>query len=210
MPKLTPEEILRSIEEPSVDDEIDRVLSMSAEQRRDELRAAGYDLDTLHSEADALHEKLLGSPGETRAKPPQTRAAAAPPTRTVERPRMLLLLAAALCAAVSVAVSVPTAVVVARHVAAPAGAAIPAPPAPSQGAVMPEVDVADLRGKSLEACDDGRWIECLLGLDRARHVDPGGEADPRVQLARREAIAGLTLRRDRLPVDVDSKEAPKK
>ncbi|MDP8998689.1 MAG: hypothetical protein M3O46_01105, partial [Myxococcota bacterium] len=83
-------------------------------------------------------------------------------------------------------------------------------PAAPPGARAPEVDVADLRGKSLQACDDGRWVECLFGLDRARHADPAGDAAPRVQLARREAAAGLFMLRESPPDNVDSKVAPRR
>ncbi len=60
MTKLSPEEILRSIEETSIDDEMDRALSMTDEERRAELLAAGYDLDELHAQADALHKRIAG------------------------------------------------------------------------------------------------------------------------------------------------------
>jgi hypothetical protein len=217
MPKRTPEEILKSIEESAVDDEIEHVLSMSDEERRAELRAAGYDIDEIHAEADAFHERLLGSPAKTDAKPPQKPVAAlpiradratrnnpaAPSVRPLPRPRTLFLLAAALSAAMSVAVSIPTALVVAQHVAAPAASPVVAPPAASQNELVPATDVADLRRKSLEACEDARWVECLYGLDRARHADPAGDADPLVLLARREAAAGL--RHEVRPRELDTK-----
>jgi hypothetical protein len=226
MPKRTPEEILKSIEEAAVDDEIARVLAMNDEERRAELRAAGFDIDEIHAEADAFHAKLIGSPAKTGATPPQKAVAAHPiratrpsrptpavlATRTARttpaagplpRPRTLFLLAAALSAAVSVAVSIPTALVVAQRVATPAAAPVVAPPAASQRELVPAADVADLRRKSLEACEDARWVECLYGLDRARHADPAGDADPLVLLARREAAAGL--RHEVRPRELDAK-----
>jgi hypothetical protein len=212
MPKRTPEETLKAIEDADVDDEIARVLAMSEADRQAELRAAGYDIDEIHAEADALHARLFGSAAETKEKPGYLAAPAAAKLPAVRqpRPRALFFLAAALSAVVSVAVSIPTAVVVARHVAAPAESTAIPTPAASQPPPRLEVDVAELRRKSFEACDDGRWVECLYGLDRARHADPAGDAEPRVLLARREAEAGLFIRHDARPNEVDSKAPPKK
>ncbi len=135
--KRTPEEILRSIEESSVDDEIERVLAMSPAERDAELVAAGYDLKALDAQADAL-----------RPKPPVVQAAHR------FRPRAVFLLAAAMSALVSVAVSIPTALLVARAVVesaprapaqaepAPPTAAPPPAPAPSEVATLRHEDVA--------------------------------------------------------------------
>ena len=60
MPTRTPEEILAAIEEQAADDEMESVLAMTPEQRRDELRAAGFDLDAGDAEADKVHAATLG------------------------------------------------------------------------------------------------------------------------------------------------------
>ncbi len=59
--KPTPEEVLRSIEESTVDDEIERVLAMSPEERDREFVEAGFDLEELDAQANALHARIQGA-----------------------------------------------------------------------------------------------------------------------------------------------------
>ncbi len=67
MAKLTPEELLRSIDEfpddASMDEDMEAILAMTPEQIRSELEAAGYTREELDAEAD----KLLGPLRKARA-----------------------------------------------------------------------------------------------------------------------------------------------
>jgi hypothetical protein len=62
MPKRNPEDVLKDIEDSEVDDkidqEIDRVLAMTPEERRKELEAAGFDINEVHAQADQLYELI--------------------------------------------------------------------------------------------------------------------------------------------------------
>jgi hypothetical protein len=58
MPKRNPEDVLKDIEDSEVDDEIDRVLAMTPEERRKELEAAGFDINEIHAQADQLYELI--------------------------------------------------------------------------------------------------------------------------------------------------------
>jgi len=207
MPERTPEEILKSVEQASVDEEIERVLSMTEEERRVELRAAGYDPKEPYAVAAAVREMPPRPSVESGANPSE-KGKAAPSLRPLPRPRTLLLLAAALSGGVSLAVSIPTAIVIAERSVPPESAPAHPVPAAPQSALAPGPDVTEVRRNALEACNAGRWVECLYGLDLAQRDDPAGDADARVQLARREAVAGLLMREAPRP-DVDSK-APRK
>ncbi len=52
-----------------------------------------------------------------------------------------------------------------------------------------------LRGEAFRACMDGKWMECLGGLNAAAELDPAGDRDPIVAAARKDAhdasMAGL-------------------
>jgi hypothetical protein len=164
--KRTPEDILSSIEDPPIDEEIERVLAMTPEERRAELAAAGIDIKELHAQADAL-----------RAKPLRPRA---PRWRT-----------AALLAAAAVAVAG-----IGGAIHALVGGTIRQPPA----AGFHDAAAATVREQGLAACGDHRWQECLDDLDRARDLDPAGDAAPQVQQARalaRQAMAGDAGRDER-------------
>jgi hypothetical protein len=67
MPKRTPEQILRAIENPSPEEEIERALAMTNEEVNRELAAAGYTAEEL----EAQEEALLG-PAAPRAAAPQS------------------------------------------------------------------------------------------------------------------------------------------
>ncbi len=87
MSKRTPEETLAAIESQAADDDMDDVLAMTPEERRQELAAAGFDLAANDAKADALH------------------AAAQVPTNTVLplRPRRALRVVMLLAAVLAIA-----------------------------------------------------------------------------------------------------------
>ncbi|HEV3194209.1 MAG TPA: hypothetical protein VGY54_27075 [Polyangiaceae bacterium] len=173
MPKLDAEELWRAMKEQAAEDdqlekELAAVSKMTEAQLDDELRAAGFEVAHAERTARALYE---------RAYP--------------MRRRSVVLLAAATSAVAAAVVAAPTAVMVAQpmaNVGAP-------PPADTSPAPRPSAshDAAAVRRAALAACSDGRWLDCLAGLNLARAGDPAGDADPIVVSARRQATAGIAL-----------------
>jgi hypothetical protein len=187
MPKPTPEDVLKAIEEPDPEEEMERVLAMTPEQRRAELEAAGVDIAELHAKADALHERLVQGaaavPEAAVAAPatatkPATTTGTAEPVRTRSLPpkpvrRSYVSLAAA---AAVVAVAGGVAYTMATQ-----------PPVP----LAPERQTAsELRQRAFDACSREQWKECLAGLDEAKKLDPAGDEGAAVQAARRRAQQG--------------------
>ena len=197
--KRTPEEILASIEEPSLDEEMDRVLAMTPEQRRAELEAAGFDLNELHAEADAWHEKMKQAGVEERKKDLVTEARAKslrPVSR--RRPVVVGLLAAALGAA---AVGGAAFAYVHWREAPPPAPSPPPPtvPEPPPSSLPIAVRATTLRRQGLDACAGHMWQRCVEDLDQARELDPAGDADDAVQSARQEAAKWLGPDKPRPP-----------
>jgi DNA-directed RNA polymerase specialized sigma24 family protein len=64
-------------------------------------------------------------------------------------------------------------------------------PAPSEVIPSPELRARQIREDALAACDKSEWAACIDGLDRAKEIDPAGDAEPRVGLARAAASAAL-------------------
>jgi DNA-directed RNA polymerase specialized sigma24 family protein len=64
-------------------------------------------------------------------------------------------------------------------------------PVPSEVAPSPADRARPIRDQALAACDRAEWIACVEGLDRARALDPAGDADERVQKARAAAESAL-------------------
>jgi hypothetical protein len=159
-PKRSASELWEALEDQAMDDEMEAVLAMTPEERRQELRAAGFDLERVNAHADALG------------------AAPTPPAQvTVPRPKRLrvavvLPLAAAIASGAAVIVRVATSPV---YVAAPR----PADPA--------IVRAEALRQEAREACGAQSWQACLDKLNEARALDPGGDEAPEVQALRRAA-----------------------
>jgi DNA-directed RNA polymerase specialized sigma24 family protein len=63
-------------------------------------------------------------------------------------------------------------------------------PVPSE-VVAPEERARHIREDALTECDELAWVRCVAGLDRAREMDPSGDAAPRVVAARAAADAAL-------------------
>src|ERR1700722_11050632 len=191
--KRTPEEILKAIEEPSLDDEIERVMAMTPDERRAELEAAGFDMNELHAEADAFGAQMKQDVVEDRKREvlAEARARSLRPPRS--RQRMVLLLAAAI-GTVAVAGGV-----LATGVGSPSpgpGSSrpeTPASPAPSPARLpLPVAARArEFRRRGLAECAKTAWQECLDDLNRARDLEPGGEDDPEVLKARNAAEDAL-------------------
>jgi hypothetical protein len=155
--KRSPEDILSDIEDSEADDEIERVLAMTPEERRRELGAGGFDMASLHARADALyaevHRAEQDAPSRMKVVPlpaPRRR-----PARTVW------------------AISLIAAAFVVAFVVMSVDAIVGKSPEPTR-----------LRSAAYAACDARRWGECKEKLDQARDIDREGESDPRVVAAR--------------------------
>jgi hypothetical protein len=188
MPRPTAEEVLKGIEDSEHDDEVDRVLAMTPEQREKELEAAGFDMVELNARADAAYAKMQRAPVEAKVKALETEARSKslrPKTR--QRP-VVLWIAAAATAAVAGGV-------VYAMLAQPGPEPRVVPPAPPPTVLpSPAVDLvaaADLRRQAFAACATQKWSECLARFDDAKRGDPAGDASPEVQLAREKAMRGI-------------------
>jgi hypothetical protein len=191
MTKRTPDDLLRSIDadvdEQSVDAAIEGVLDMKPDERRAELRAAGYDVGALDAKADAMHDAAR------RAAVAEAREKAEHEARTRElsphrrRPAVLWLVAATMVVAAGATL---------YALRAPAPTPTPPPPLATPSAPLrPAPDLvaraADLRRDAFAACDRAAWTDCLAKLDQARAVDPAGDSAPDVARARTAAQNAL-------------------
>jgi hypothetical protein len=199
MPKPTPEEVLKAIEESEVDDEVERVLAMTPEQRRAELEAAGFDMKEVHAKADAFHARLQGG-----AETPAARDSARPSLRARwRRPaRIGALAGAALLVFFAGMNGRALAAWIAGEPVRPDDTWLPWRPArtPWQHAVL-------LRMEALDACAQQDWTQCSRKLDEASILDPAGESSPSVQEARRR-IASAEQQQE-LDTDSGRHEKPK-
>jgi DNA-directed RNA polymerase specialized sigma24 family protein len=64
-------------------------------------------------------------------------------------------------------------------------------PLPTEVAPTPADRAARIRQDALAACDARAWASCIVGLDRAKDLDPAGDATPPVVTARGAASAAL-------------------
>ena len=205
--KRTPEEILRSIEEPTtldeeLDAELESVLAMSPEQRRAELEAAGFDMKELHAKADAFAEKLgeqVAAPEKKTEEPtPRPKARPRPPEPEPRRLPPVVWFAAATVAAAAAG----GLVYAMTHPSTPPP--VPSPPAPSSAPapVIPSqrlIAASDMRRRALAECEASRWAECIARFDEARMMDPAGDQAPEVQAAREKASHELERKEPKAP-----------
>jgi hypothetical protein len=98
MPKRSPDEILRDIERSEIDDAADEVLSMSREERRKALEAAGADLPAMQAKADEWHHRIERAVIDERKEKIEA-AARARLLRPPSHPRRWFVLAAAIAVA---------------------------------------------------------------------------------------------------------------
>jgi hypothetical protein len=186
MPKPTPEEVLRAIEDSELDEESDRIAKMTPEEIRRDLQDAGFDLAEVHAKADALHERMQRGSIEARVKELETEGRKRS-LRPGKRRRPIVLWVAA---AATVAVG-GGGVIYAVVRGTPQAPSTP-PEVPTTTA--PPVDLvaaAELRRKGYAACDAQLWRECLARLDEAKRVDPAGDTAPDVLVARQKAALGI-------------------
>ncbi len=162
MTKRTPNEVWAALEEGAQEAEMEAVLAMSPEERRRELREAGFDLEKVHAQADALGAAPAPPEPAARVRPRRLRLA------------VVIPLAAALAAAVALVV---------KSALPPAPVAEGRPDSPS------ELRAAALRREARQACDARSWPTCLDKLNEARALDPSGDQAPEVQSWRSAARA---------------------
>jgi hypothetical protein len=162
----------RTIERVADEANSERLEAKSVEQLDEELRAAGFADDA----ADALLDAALAS---APAAVSRDRAPAPPPARRSWRPSPAVVVVAAAVIAVVVYAFF-------RNREEPIAPDRWSPPA---DAVVRAKQAAELRAQALGDCDQGRWVACEQQLDRARTLDPAGEADAKVQDARKRIDA---------------------
>jgi hypothetical protein len=186
MPKKTPEEILRAIENPSPDEEIERALAMTDEEVNRELEDAGYTPEELV----AMEEKLLGPAApapaaETKTPTPAPQNHPKQPAKVIPlRPRAALLWAR-VAAAAAVLGPVGYAALAEIEPYALVGSA------PDGGPDL--LEAKSLREKAASALQAGQASRCLTLLDAAKELDPEGDRDPAVMRTRREAMEKLGI-----------------
>jgi hypothetical protein len=159
MTKLTDSELWDALEEEAVDDEMEAVLAKTPEERRRDLREAGFDLEKVHAQADALVAEPTRPAKVIVLRPWRKRLAIALPT------------AAALAAGIALVVNLSTPELV--------GHGRPDDP--------PGVRAETLRRDARDACGARSWKICLDRLNEARALDPGGDQTPEIQALRRSA-----------------------
>jgi len=183
MRKRTPEELLRSIEETNDDEDVESILSMSEEEVKAELLAAG----DAPADLDKAAEKLLGPrPEPLRSVAP----GATPPAREVKDPPRVVPLRAR-----------PSRRFWGSVTAAAAGFAALLGYAQATGffatdivVTSPNPHAADEREaerltEAAGAFEAGEWARCLGLLDQAKAKDPKGDDTPAVNEMRRTATA---------------------
>jgi hypothetical protein len=190
MAKLTPEQLLRSIEEfpddASMDEDIEAILGMTPEQIQSELEAAGYTREELDAEAD----KVLGPLRKARATATAVAGSSAAPAaesarvvslasrRRVSRWVYLLPVAAAFAL---VAMEGPALV---AWVTGESDNRV-------GHAYDPVEHAGSLRRQAARAIDAKAWSKALELLDEAKEVDAAGDATEEVRRMRRLAREGL-------------------
>jgi hypothetical protein len=167
MTKRSDTEVWKALEKLTLETELDAdfdaemkaVLAMSPEERRRELLEAGFDLDKVHAQADAL--------GAAPVQPGATPVAPVTALRPKRRPSFVIVpMAFALAAGVALVV---------ESVLPPAPVARPHPE------LSPAVQAAALRKEARDACEARSWPVCLDKLNEARALDPDGDRAPEVQ-----------------------------
>jgi hypothetical protein len=158
MTKRTDSELWDALEEDAIDDEMEAVLAKTPEERRRDLREAGFDLEKVHAQADALVAEPARPAKVVVLRPWRKRVAIA------------LSTAAALAAGIGVMVQMSTPVIVGHG-------------RPDD----PPVRAEALRRDARDACGARRWPICLDRLNQARALDPAGDEAPEIQALRRSA-----------------------
>jgi hypothetical protein len=203
MSKRSHREVWRQLVDEAGEEEIERAASVSVEQAEKELAAAGFDVAAERAAAEAFLDQLARGPvaederdtaSGTHARAPMgpVQAVEQQPAPLRRRPRPIVMW----LAAAAVAVGGGAALYAALHESPSPAPPAPSPPTPSAPAppapAVPDLVAAtDLRTQAIAACDAKQWRECLTDLDKARAIDPDGDAAPLVETTRQRAIDGI-------------------
>jgi hypothetical protein len=188
MKKRTPEEILRALDEPlSPEEDMERLLSMSAEEVNAELAAAGYTPEELAAEDERILGPARPAPVVEPPRPsPEPRGERREPAKVLPfRQRAPGLWARVAAAA---AVLGPVGYLALSEV----GESITLV-ASGADAGAERLEAAALRSEAADALETGQWAHCLALLDEAKRMDPKGDDAPGVRDARRIAMGKLGM-----------------
>jgi hypothetical protein len=164
---LTLEQTLDALHQSAEDSAaLDEVLAMKSEEVDAELAKAGVDID-------ALDARLAVREAEIR------RAHAPVAKRRMVSARLAASLVAAATAIGGIGGSLVEGLLTASRL-----------PLPTYSAPPPTA-AAELRSKGFEACGRGRFRDCLDDFNKAKALDPDGDADVEVQSARAAAESAL-------------------
>ncbi len=203
MPKLTPEELLRSFDDvhedgsgdEETDEDMEAVLAMTPEQIQKELEAAGYTEAELVAKEDALLGRHAMTPAadgrasttasaHAKATAEATaKSAAVIPLRARRRVSRWVILLPIAAAFALVALEGPATIAWWND-----------EPDASEPVTHPNNepdDAPSMRREATRAMEAGEWRKALELLDRAKKEDPAGDEAPEVQDARRVAREGL-------------------
>jgi hypothetical protein len=195
--KLSPDEAWDAVEKGALDDEAERVASLSKDALDRELDAAGKDPAAVRARGAALAAQLLMKGASASASDVVSPPESAPRLPGSARPpaRVRLAWVAGVGGVVAAAAGVVVALL-ATHGPGPGTPHATGPDTVDGAAVGPATQspaelAKNLRYEAYEACGDYRWAECEQKLDEAKRLDPGGDGEPNVQQARRAVYEGL-------------------
>jgi hypothetical protein len=185
-------------------DVVDDVLAMTDEEIEADLRAGGVDLDAFDAEMDGLYEKYIDAAASAEraieadavAWTKEDKRAVPDEHPKVGRGRAAVAYTVLAAAAIGgIATYVATRPPPETPDVKPKDAEAPKAPKPApEPSATPVVDVRKMRDDALAACAKGAYAECLAGLDAAKDADPAGDADPKVQAARKKADDALAAK----------------
>jgi hypothetical protein len=195
--KPSPKETTEATERSAEADEANRILALGDEELEREMAAAGLDRESASEAAAAARQKALQTVdawrGRDTERSERRRTTMRPQRR--RKPQNVLWVAVGAVAAAYLLFFVVPRLSPATPILHPR---VPAPP--STDRVAPSLSelerAAALRRVALGACAEQRWQPCLEGLDDARRIDPAGEGDPTVRIARESAMLELGQRVD--------------
>jgi hypothetical protein len=207
MPKRTPEQVWDTVHADAVDAEMDRVAKLSDEEVDRELADAGFDPAAVAADAAALRSRLAKAeaavaqereavasdllPGSGQASR-DARAVASLVDRRRGIVRTVALLAAVFAFVLVPLILLPWLWGPRREVARPTPPEETASSTAIASATPSLRDEAEaFRRSAANECAAGRWVDCMMSLDRAREMDPAGEATHEVQALRNAARDGI-------------------
>jgi hypothetical protein len=199
MSKREPHEVWRALVKEVADEEAEfqRAASATPEEVDRSLAAQGLDPKAERQAAADFRREIEQRVALRKAREAEQQARSRSERPQVRSRPLVLLFAAAVGAAVGGGL-----VYTMTHPPPPAPA--PAPPNPTPAPEPPPVDsvepvlvdplvaAATFRQEAVAMCEAHHWGSCLADLDRARDLDPAGDAAPLVKKTRDRAMWALT------------------